>query len=257
MDEAEEKTPAPGGADAGDHPMGVFNTTHWSVVTSAGAVDTKGRIAAFEQLYRTYRYPIYWFIRRHRGYKHEDAEDLTQSFFAHLLKEETLERATRERGKFRTFLLGVLVKLLANEWDRRQAKKRGGGCQTVSIDEAVAEGFYGREPVEKETPERVFDRVWAGALIGRVLERLRTEYSESGKADLFTALEPALPGSGAGGAGPEATVKLGLSEGAARVALSRLRARFRVLLRNEVAQTVSTPNDVDAELRYLMTALLA
>ena len=220
--------------------MSVFGTTHWSVVLRAGAGDSQGRAAAFEQIYRTYWYPIYWFIRRHRGYDHHEAEDLTQAFFAHLLEEETLEKAAREHGKFRTFLLAVLVKLLANEWDRRRTWKRGGRCQTISIDEALAEGLYGCEPVETETPDRAFDRRWAAALLRRVFERLHNECIEGGKAALFDQLGSALLEASAKGRYADAAVRLGMSEGAVRVALHRLRSRFRELLRRR-SRTRSRP----------------
>lgn len=205
-----------------------------------------------EQLCRVYWHPVYWFIRHHRAHNHHDAEDLTQTFFAHLLERDTLARADREKGRFRTFLLGSLTKVLANEWDKKQAVKRGGGIQHISIDEAAAEGFYGAEPVESETPDRVFDKLWAAALLRQTLERLRKEYIEGDKAALFAALEPALTGEPPG-CYPLIAAQLNMSEAAVRVAVHRLRARFREVLRSEVAQTVTSNEEIDAELHHLLS----
>jgi RNA polymerase sigma-70 factor (ECF subfamily) len=232
-----------------------FTTTHWSMVLRAGDEDCSGCAAAMEQLCRVYWYPVYWFIRRHRANNHHDAEDLTQTFFAHLLERDTLTRADRDKGRFRTFLLGTLTKVLANEWDKKQTMKRGGGIQHLSIDEAATEGFYGAEPVEAETPEKGFDKHWAAALLRQSLERLRKEYHESGKDALFTALEPALTGEQSSGCYPAMAAQLNMSEATLRVTLHRLRVRFRELLRSEVAQTVQSNEEIDAELHHLWSSV--
>lgn len=229
-----------------------FTTTHWSVVRKVGDGDSSARALALEQLCRVYWHPVYWFIRQHRAYNHHDAQDLTQIFFAHLLERDTLIKADREKGRFRTFLLGALTKVLANEWDKKQAAKRGGGIQHVSMDEADAEGFYGAEPVESATPERVFDKLWAAALLRQTLERLSKEYAEGNKAELFAALETVLTVEPPGGY-PLMAARLRMSEGAVRVAVHRLRARFRELLRSEVAQTVTSNEEIDAELHHLLS----
>src|ERR1017187_4629949 len=158
---------------------GAFSTTHWSVVAAAGS-NLAGAAGALEQLCGKYWYPIYAFIRR-RGSDHHQAEDLTQAFFAHLLESEALRKADRNRGKFRTFLLAALTHFLANEWDKQQTLKRGGRRQFVSLDETVAEDRYRQEPVEALTPEKLFERRWALALLEQVLARLGQDYVKAGK----------------------------------------------------------------------------
>jgi RNA polymerase sigma factor (sigma-70 family) len=246
---------------ATDHPSwrqgnaATFSTTHWSVVLTAGADDLAGAAAALEQLCRRYWYPIYAFVRR-RGSDRQEAEDLTQGFFAHLLEMETLKRVDRRKGKFRTFLLSALTKFLSNEWDKRQTLKRGGGRQIISFDEAVAEELYSREFAAPASPEKLFDRQWASALVTSVLARLREEYRAAGKADLLAKLEPSLTQEAAPGQ-PADCATLGLSDGALRVALHRLRRRFGELLREEIAQTVADPAEVDEEIRHLFAAITA
>ncbi len=247
---------------ATDYPRGgqaeaaAFPTTHWSVVLTAGGDDLAGSTAALEKLCGRYWYPIYAFVRR-RGADRHEAEDLTQSFFAHLLEMETLRKADRRKGKFRTFLLSALTKFLSNEWDKRQTAKRGGRRRIISLDEAAAEKLYSLEPAESRSPEKLFDRSWADALVGRALAVLREEYRAAGKRDLLAQLEPCLtqvvlPGRYAGCA-----ATLGLNDGAVRVALHRLRRRFGQLLRQEIAQTVGNPAEVDEEIRHLFAAISA
>jgi RNA polymerase sigma-70 factor (ECF subfamily) len=231
-----------------------FKATHWSVVVRAGDDDFEVRAAALGKLYCAYWYPIYSFIRWRRRCGHHEAEDLTQAFFVHLVEAETLKRADREKGRFRTFLLGALEKFLINDWKWQQRIKRGGQCQTISIDEAVAEGRYGCEPADSDTPDKAFDRPWAATLLGRVLDRLRKEYVETGTIELFEELKSTLSGKAATGSYAETAAKLGKSEAAVRVAVHRLRAEFRRVLREEVAQTVCTAEDVDDEIRHLMSA---
>ena len=170
------------------------------------------------------------------------------------MEAETVKRADREKGRFRTFLLGALEKFLINDWKLQHRIKRGGQCQTISIDEAVAEGRYGCEPADSDTPDKAFDRPWAATLLGQVLDRLRKEYIETGTTELFEALKSTLSGKGATGSYAETAAKLGKSQTAVRVAVHRLRAEFRRVLREEVAQTVCTAEDVDDEIRHLMSA---
>ena len=235
---------------------GAFSATHWSVVLEAGQTDLARATAALERLCRNYWHPIYAFIRR-RGSDRHDAEDLTQAFFEFLLEKETLKKVDRRKGKFRTFLLAALTNFLANEWDKRQTLKRGGQRQIISLDEAAAEGLYLREPVESLTPERLFERRWASALIEQVLARLKQEYAAGGKAKLFTKLEPALTGEVAAGAFAEWAAALGMTEGAVKVALHRLRRRFGEVLRSEIAHTVSSPEEINDEIRQLFAAISA
>jgi RNA polymerase sigma-70 factor (ECF subfamily) len=233
---------------------GLFAATHWSMVLAAGRNDLAGAAAALERLCRTYWYPIYAFIRR-RGSDQHDAEDLTQAFFAFLLEKETLRKVDRGKGKFRTFLLAALTNFLANEWDKGQTLKRGGRREIVSLDETVAEGRYRREPVESLTPEKLFERRWASTVIEQVLARLKQEYAAGGKADVFAKLEPALTRELLSGACAAWAKELGMSEGAVKVALHRLRRRFGEVLRSEIAHTVSSPEEIDDEIRHLFAAI--
>ncbi|HEX3798436.1 MAG TPA: sigma-70 family RNA polymerase sigma factor [Verrucomicrobiae bacterium] len=239
-------TAASGGRNA------AFATTHWSIVLEASRGELVQSAAAMEKLCQRYWYPIYAFVRR-RGSDRQEAEDLTQAFFAHLLERDTLKKVDPKKGKFRTFLLASLSHFLANEWDKRQTWKRGGRAQTISLHEANAEEIYGREPIEPATPEKLFDRRWALLLVEAVLARLREEYAN--KPELFTRLEPALTGELSPGWYAEAAASLDMTEGALRVALHRLRRRFGELLRREIGQTVATETDIDDEIRQLFSAM--
>jgi len=233
---------------------GNFSATHWSIVLAAGATDLGLASSALERLCRTYWYPIYAFVRR-RGSDQHDAEDLTQAFFSYLLEKETLKKVDRRKGKFRTFLLAAMTNFLANEWDKRKTLKRGGQHQIFSLDETVAEELYRHEAVESVTPEKLFERRWAGALIEQVLARLKQEYFAGDKARLFVKLEPALTGELGPGALARCAAELAMSEGAVKVALHRLRKRFGAVLRSEIAHTVSGPEEVDEEIRHLFAAI--
>lgn len=232
----------------------MFTATQWSVVLAARESDPERAQAALEQLCNRYWYPLYAFIRR-RGYSPEDAEDLTQAFFAHLLRKQALHLVDRDKGLFRTFLLAVLVNFLNDQRDRQHAAKRGGGKPTISWDELTAEQKYLQEPAESITPEHLFERRWALTLIETALLRLRQEYEASGKLELFRQLEPSLTGNVASGFYDQAAVKLGMNTGAIRVALHRLRRRLGEILRSEVAHTVSQPEEVEEEIRNLFAAL--
>ncbi len=254
MDRSEEKFSAAEDVPFANHKVGAFSTTHWSVVLGAGQSDLAGVTAALERLCRTYWYPIYAFVRR-RGSDPHESEDLTQSFFAFLLEKDTLKKVDRQKGKFRTFLLAALTNFLNNEWDKSRTLKRGGQQQIISLDETVAEELYRHEAVESLTPEKLFERRWAWALIEQVLARLKQEYASGAKADLFAKLEPALTGETPPGVFGQWAGELSMSEGAVKVALHRLRRRFGEVLRSEIAHTVSSPEEIDDEIRHLFAAI--
>ncbi len=232
----------------------VFVTTHWSVVLEAGRKDTSQAMGALEQLCRVYWYPLYAYIRR-RGYAPPDAQDLTQEFFARLLERKWLARADQTKGRFRTFLLHALERFLANEWDKARALKRGGGQKLVPLEFETGETRYRAEPPDVRTPEQTFERRWAVALLSEVMQRLEANYGQEGKAELFAALQPCLVGDREGLPYPQLAQELGLKEGAVRVAVHRLRQRYRELLRAEIAHTVAATEDVDAEMKHLFTVL--
>ena len=181
-------------ADAGTTGRAAFSATHWSVVLQAASgVESPGAAAALEQLCRTYWYPLYAAVRR-KGYPREEAEDLVQTFFARLIEKDYVGQADRERGKFRTFLLAALDHFLANEWNRQQTLRRGGGQRFISWDAEAIEGRYVREPFHELSPERLFDRRWAAVLLERAHQALGREYAAAGKGGLFEALQPCLTG---------------------------------------------------------------
>jgi RNA polymerase sigma factor (sigma-70 family) len=224
------------------------------MVLAAGWKDSAQSTAALELLCRKYWRPIYAFVRR-RGYDVHEAEDLTQSFFAHVLEMEMLKKADQRKGKFRTFLLAALTKFLSNEWDKRQTIKRGGRKQILSLDEVAAEEQDQLALMEPAAPEKLFDRRWAAALLDSVLTRLRREYRDRGKAELLARLESGLTQEVTPGRFTEWAAALEMSEGSARVALHRIRRQFGELLREEIAQTVTDPAEVDEEIRYLFKAI--
>ena len=231
----------------------MFATTRWSL--GAAATDPSGPAAgqALADLCAVYWYPVYAYVRR-RGHGHHRAEDLTQAFFARLLETNDLAAADRTRGRFRSFLLAACQHFLANQHDRETAKKRGGGVRPLPIDFAVGEGRYAREPADLHAPERTFEREWAVALLDQVLGELKAEYAGSGRGKLFDALKGCL----AGGAdvGYAALAKeLGMTEGAVKVAVHRLRQRYGDRLRAAIAETVATADAVDDEIRDLFAAL--
>lgn len=234
-------------------PRDYFATTQWSVVLHAGRSDTTRARQALAQLCQTYWYPLYAYVRR-RGYRAEDAEDLTQGFFARLLELDSLADVHRAKGKFRSFLLASLNHFLSDEWDRARAQKRGHG-QVISLDAEAAEQRFVREPADPSTPERGFARQWATTLLEAVVKRLQSEYESAGKGALFLALRSSLLGEPSEVPYPRLAAELGLSETALRVTVHRLRQRYRQLLRDEIAQTVATPAEVEDEIRHLFQAL--
>ncbi|MCL4179989.1 MAG: sigma-70 family RNA polymerase sigma factor [Verrucomicrobia bacterium] len=231
-----------------------FGTTHWSVVVAAGRSDTPRARAALEKLCQTYWFPLYTYVRR-RGQSPEDAQDLTQEFFARLLEKHWVGNADQTKGRFRSFLLSAMNHFLADEWDKARAQKRGGGVPTVPLQFDTAETRYGLEPEDNVTPERSFELRWVLTLLEEVLNRLQAEYEQEGKADLFAALNPCLVGERTSQPYAELAAKLGISEGTVKSAVHRLRQRYRQLLRDEIAQTVAGSADVDEELRHLSAVL--
>jgi RNA polymerase sigma-70 factor (ECF subfamily) len=232
----------------------IFATTHWSVVLAAGDSDSPPARTALETLCRAYWYPIYVYVRR-RGYGPEDAQDLTQGFFAHLIAKEHIRLADPQRGRFRTFLLAMLDYYLAQEWSRAHRQKRGGQVQFVSLDQERAEDRYRLEPVDNNTPEKKFVQQWALTALQNALAALQSECESQGKAALFTEIRGLLSGESEAGIYSEIAQRLAMNEGAVRVAVHRLRKRYGELLRQEIAQTVDGAAEVEDELRYLLAAL--
>lgn len=231
----------------------VFATTVWTVVLAAGDPDHPGATAALERLCRTYWYPVYAYVRR-KGRAAAEAEDLTQEFFSRLLGRGFPAGIHREGGKFRSYVLRALDHFLVNEWRRGAAAKRGGGATTFSLDGIEAEARYAIEPKDDATPESLYDRRWAGMVLDTVRARLRDEYTRQGKGALFDALEPALAGGEPSVPHAELMARLGLKASALKMAVHRLRKRYGDLLRDEIAQTVATPDEVDDEIRHLIHA---
>jgi RNA polymerase sigma-70 factor (ECF subfamily) len=224
------------------------------VVLTAGRPDTTRAPAALEKLCRTYWYPLYAYVRR-RGQSAVDAQDLTQAFFARLLERNWVGDADRERGRFRTFLLTAMSRFLADEWDKVRAQKRGGGQAHVPLQLDAAETRYGLEPADESTPEQSYERRWALTLLETVLHRLREEYAQAGRGELFAQLNPCLTGDRDSLPYAELGARLGMNEGAVKVAVHRLRKRYRELLRAEIAQTMTETENVDDELRHLFSVL--
>jgi RNA polymerase sigma factor (sigma-70 family) len=231
-----------------------FRTTHWSLIVAARDGESAEARAALAGLCEAYWYPLYAFIRR-QGHSMEDARDLTQEFFALLLEKDYLGAVDREKGKFRSFLLTACKHFLANEYDRAHALKRGGGVAIRSLDSGAAEKRYSQEPAHDVTPERLFERRWALVLLQNVLARLRQEHEQSGKVKLFEQLKAFLAGDGPALRYAKAAEALKLSSGAVKVAVHRLRGRYRELVYEEIARTVDNPAMVEAEVRDLFTAL--
>jgi RNA polymerase sigma factor (sigma-70 family) len=229
---------------------GAFATTHWSVVVHAGDSQSPQAASAMERLCRTYWYPLYVFVRR-KGHSHEDASDLTQAFFEKFLEKRYLKSVDASLGKFRTFLLTSMTHFLANEWDKSQAQKRGGGQRMISFDDATAEERYQLEPLEHATPETLFERRWAQTVLRVVLDRLAAET----ETKRFEVLKPFLLEDKGAVSYDDVAAQLGLSVSAITSAIHRLRARFGVLLVEEVSNTVDTQEAVEPELRHLLAAL--
>jgi DNA-directed RNA polymerase specialized sigma24 family protein len=233
---------------------GAFVATHWSVVITAARQDTTRAEAALEELCRAYWQPLFYYVRR-RGYGEEAARDLTQSFFARLLERQWLASAEKEKGRFRTFLLTAMERFLANEWHRERALKRGGGRPDVPIQCDTTGLRYGVDPPDLRTPEQDFEYRWAVVLLEQVLQRLQSEYENRRQGTLFAALKSCLVGERRGQPYAALAVELGMGETAVKVAVHRLRKRYRELLRAEIAGTVPNEQEVDEEMHYLFGVL--
>ena len=232
------------------HGAGVFATTHWSVVVKAGDSSSPEVGLAMERLCQTYWYPLYVFVRR-KGYSHEDACDLTQGFFARFLEKDYLRSVDANLGKFRTFLLTSMSHFLSNERDKAQSQKRGGGVLFISISDAGADERYQMESSDQATPETFFERRWAETLMAIVLERLAAETT----GQRFEVLKGFLLEERGAMSYEEDSARLGMSVTGVTSAIHRMRARFRALLFEEVANTVERPEEVQAELRHLLAVL--
>ena len=222
------------------------------MVLTAGRHDSPESTEALEKLCSACWYPLYVYVRR-QGYSLEDAQDLTQEFFTRLLEKNNLVKADRDRGRFRTFLLGSLKNFLVNEWKRAGRLKRGGGVEFLSIDASVAEDRYAAEPANESNPDAAYERRWAVTLVEQVLTAMRQEFNAPDKARLFEELSGFIWGDKSTASYTEIAGHLNLTEGAVKVAVYRLRQRFRELLRTEVANTVARPEDIDGELRHLIS----
>jgi RNA polymerase sigma-70 factor (ECF subfamily) len=231
-----------------------FHTTQWSLVVAAAGQEGEASPAALADLCQAYWYPLYAFLRR-RGNKAEDARDLTQGFFAALLEKGYLANADPDRGRFRSFLLTAVSRFAAKEHDRAMTQKRGGDQTVLSLDFGDGERRYQCEPIDDWTPERIFERRWALTLLDRTLSRLREDYSTGERQMLFDSLKVFLTGES--GAPPlrQIAEQLHITEGAVKVAIHRLRQRYRELLRAEIAQTIVTKDDVDDEMAVLLASL--
>lgn len=230
-----------------------FASTHWSVVLLAGGKDSPKAADALERLARTYWYPLYSFTRR-QGYSPHDAADLTQEFFSRLIATNALSSVHPNRGKFRSFLLASLKNLLANEWHRARRQKRGGGTLVFSLDEDLAEGRYQLEPADELSPDKIYDRRWAEIILERALDRLRLECDGDQKARRFDEVKTFLLGEKGKNSLAGAAERLGMSLPAVKGLVHRLRRRFRDLIQNEIAQTVTRPEEIEQEIRELFAA---
>jgi len=230
-----------------------FTTTHWSVVLEAARPEAPGAMDAFARLYQEYWYPLYAYVRR-QGYSPEDAQDLTQGFFARLLEKNYVGQVEPQKGKFRSFLLAALRHFLSDQRDRDRAVKRGGGAEVLSLDAQEAEERYRLEPVDRMDAEKIYERRWAMTLLERALMRLRDESAAAGKTELFERLRSFVAGDSEVTCA-EAATELGLSESAVKSAVHRLRERYRAFVREEIAHTVADPAEVEAEIRYLITVM--
>lgn len=231
-----------------------FATTRWSLILAAGARGSKEASSALERLFEVYWYPLYAFVRR-KGHRPEDAFDLTQEFIARLLAKNLIASADASRGRFRTFLLAALERFLINEWKSGRRLKRGGGRRLISLEPEGAESRFRLEPADDRTPERLFERRWALILLERALERLEVEHRGTPREPLYLAARHELGGEGAPASNAELARALGMTEGAVKTAVHRMRRRYGEILREEIAETTSDPADVEDEIRYLFEAL--
>jgi len=231
-----------------------FQTTRWTLVQAAAINPTGDSRRALSTLCQTYWQPVYAFIRRN-GYDPDQSQDLTQGFFALMLEKNYLIHADQKRGRFRSFLLTAVKHFLVNEWDRANALKRGGGQATVSIDLIEAERWYVPAAVDASTPEKAFERQWAFSILEQVMTRLRADYVNAGKSAQFEKLSEFLNQDSRDIGYEELSGEMAMSAGALRMAVHRMRRAYRRILREEIAETVSTPDEIDAEIRFLVAIL--
>jgi len=232
----------------------LFPTTRWSLILNSTADARNQAPNALGELCRAYWYPVYSFIRA-RGSSADEAQDLTQEFFLHLISKGIVASADPNQGRFRSYLAGCLKHFIADQADRNRARKRGGGTIMLDLDVATAEQRYGQDLEYCETPERIFERHWAMAVVTQTCDQLRDSLAREGRESLFACLRQFLPGSPEPSSYATAASELGMSEGAIKVAIHRLRRRFRDLLRANVTHTLADPRDVDDEIRFLLTSL--
>src|SRR5947207_5124908 len=246
---------APGSATGQSTQNGAaaFATTHWSVVLAAQGESAAAR-EALEKLCRTYWWPLYGFVRR-EGYRPEEAQDLTQAFFARLLERRDLETVRQERGRLRSYLLTSINKFLSKARHREMTVKRGEGRPLVSLDDLLARERADQEPAHKLSPDRIYERRWALTLLEQVLVRLRAEYEAAGKLPLFDRMKELLAGESGQLSQAEIAAEMGMNENAVKQAFHRLRHRYRQLLEEEIAHTVAAPDDVEDELRHFIAVL--
>jgi len=244
-----------GSAAPGQHGAVAFATTHWSVVLTAQG-ESPAAHEALEKLCRTYWRPIFAFLRR-QGIRPEEAEDLTQGFFAQLLERRSLNAVRKEKGRLRSYLLGALKYFLADEQRRAMAIKRGKGQRLIPLEELRAGERIEMEPADPGTPEMIYERRWALTVLEHVLSRLKDEYRAAGNAALFDSLKQLLPDEPGSPSQAEIAARLGMTENAVRQAFYRFRQRYQSLLREEIAHTVATPGDIEDELRHLIAVLEA
>lgn len=242
------------GGSHGEPPNWQMHTTQWGLVVQASQDESPDGMAALNRLCRIYWYPVYAHVRR-QGKSAEDAQDLTQEFFARLLEKQYFKLADPQRGRFRTFLLTSLKRFLINEWNKTNREKRGSGWRILSLDEEMAESRFAAEPAVDRPPDALYDGGWAGILLDRALAALRAEFEQSGKQDLFDRLKVFVWGERNALSYAAMAEQLNLTEAAVKVAVHRLRQRFGELLRAEIAQTVAGPAEVDEELRYLVSVI--
>lgn len=231
-----------------------FPNTHWSMVLRAGDGRAPESASALEKLCKGYWYPLYAYVRR-QGHAVHEAQDLTQEFFSRLLEGNSLGSVHPDKGRFRSFLIASLKHFLINEWKHSQRQKRGGGQAHFSLDEAVAEGRYQNEPVENFTPEKAFERLWAETLLQRVLDRLRDEWEVKDTTRQFVDLKPFLLDGKGTTRIADVAIRLGITEASLKWAVRKLRQRYREIFREEIAHTVSRPEDIDDEIRHLFSVL--
>lgn len=231
-----------------------FRTTHWSVVLTAGDAASPQSADALEKLCRAYWFPLYAYVRR-CGHGPEDAQDLTQAFFARFLEKHYLAQVNREKGRFRSFLLAALGHFLSDERDRARAVKRGGGQILVSLDAENAEDRYQKEPADELAPDKLYERRWALTALERAQASLKAEFTAHGKSDLYEVLKDFLSGEKPGLTHAQLAARLGKSADAVRCAVQRLRQRYGELIRAEVAHTVADPGQIDEEIRYLLKVI--